>query len=506
MQSNVHTINKQVFEFQCLRAEHAFEIRNRFDHHLQEKLSGIIDQACDNLNNDENNLIAIERMEIDLGTIYFGNLEEEILWSFGKKFPEKLAEYKKLSGPLASGTEILKEELALEIVQHFLLTGRLPWFAGKPEEKYLENIFDEIFFAREEEFRKFILSNLDSNKFIERLAFHITDSSFDRVINSLELNGFFEDIKAALGSIITELILFLRSETNRLYSDNVQIPEGRIESLENRISNWLIHLQHIEASYKTHPDELTLEFILKLCAGKNDISTIEKFCGVFEELLTGVRNDALAIPEFFWQKNEQVLLKLSEAIVTIKKQLLENKVGIGVGKQKTQLVEKEARFYIFNAGLILVANYLPAFFDQLGLLDEGNFINKANQIKAVFLLHYLCSEKEQITEYIVPLNKILCGLLPDEPTPQNFFLSDEEKFECAELLNALIQNWQKVGNMSIEGFRGAFLNRDGILVLENGQWILKIERRGYDILLDSLPWSFNYTRLKWMQNLILTEW
>jgi hypothetical protein len=164
------------------------------------------------------------------------------------------------------------------------------------------------------------------------------------------------------------------------------------------------------------------------------------------------------------------------------------------------------KFYISNAGLVLAANYFPAFFKELQLLEEGRFISSHHQNKAVFLLHYLCTGEETSPEYTLSLNKILCGMALDEPLAFPVPFSETEKSECNELLSEIISNWQKLGNSSIDGLRESFLNRDGILSFENNSWKLTIERKGYDVLLDSIPWSFKHIKLNWMDNLIVTEW
>jgi hypothetical protein len=121
--------------------------------------------------------------------------------------------------------------------------------------------------------------------------------------------------------------------------------------------------------------------------------------------------------------------------------------------------------------------YLPFFFKQLGLLDDGNLIDKDKKIRAVFLLHYLSTGSNEAPEYILPLNKILCGLSLDESLPSLVPLSDIEKNECNQLLSEVILNWQKIGSLSDEGLRESFLNRDAILVAESNGWKLTVERR-----------------------------
>ena len=113
---------------------------------------------------------------------------------------------------------------------------------------------------------------------------------------------------------------------------------------------------------------------------------------------------------------------------------------------------------------------------------------------------------EEAPEYILPLNKILCGLSLEEPLPLVMAITETEKQECEELLQEVIVNWQKPGSLSTDGLRESFLVRDAILSAENKGWKLTVERRGYDVLLDSMPWSFSHIKLSWMQELITIEW
>jgi hypothetical protein len=52
------------------------------------------------------------------------------------------------------------------------------------------------------------------------------------------------------------------------------------------------------------------------------------------------------------------------------------------------------------------------------------------------------------------------------------------------------------------------LQRDGLLF--NGDdftpWKITIERKGQDLLLDRLPWSYSIIKLPWIKGMINVEW
>jgi hypothetical protein len=74
------------------------------------------------------------------------------------------------------------------------------------------------------------------------------------------------------------------------------------------------------------------------------------------------------------------------------------------------------------------------------------------------------------------------------------------------LIRGMIQNWKSVGNTSVAGFRESFLQREGRLQLQQDAWHLLVEQRAFDLLLDSLPWSFATVRHPWMERVIYVEW
>lgn len=74
------------------------------------------------------------------------------------------------------------------------------------------------------------------------------------------------------------------------------------------------------------------------------------------------------------------------------------------------------------------------------------------------------------------------------------------------MLKGAMGNWDKMRNTSSQGFRDSFLIRKGILQETGDFWQLGVEERGYDILLDSLPWSYSPIKFPWMEKPIYVNW
>lgn len=67
-------------------------------------------------------------------------------------------------------------------------------------------------------------------------------------------------------------------------------------------------------------------------------------------------------------------------------------------------------------------------------------------------------------------------------------------------------NWLQMNGTSVEGFRGSFLVREGMLELDEEHWTLRVKEKTYDILLDTIPWSFRQIRLPWLNKYVQVRW
>jgi len=54
--------------------------------------------------------------------------------------------------------------------------------------------------------------------------------------------------------------------------------------------------------------------------------------------------------------------------------------------------------------------------------------------------------------------------------------------------------------------RGNFLARRGRLEPREDDWLLRVEPRSYDLLLEGLPWGIAHVKLPWMPRLMHVEW
>ena len=166
--------------------------------------------------------------------------------------------------------------------------------------------------------------------------------------------------------------------------------------------------------------------------------------------------------------------------------------------------ETKEGLYIDNAGLVLLHPFLPRFFEALGIAGDDRLLAPE---RALGLLHFLATGQVLAPEYELLLPKILCNIPLATPVPADTGLQEAEKEEAAALLEALIRHWEALRSTTPDGLRGTFLIRPGKLTLrDDGDWLLQVESKSYDILLDQLPWGISMIQLPWMARMLWVEW
>ena len=167
---------------------------------------------------------------------------------------------------------------------------------------------------------------------------------------------------------------------------------------------------------------------------------------------------------------------------------------------------EEERLAVEYCGLVILAPYLPVFFKNLQV--ELPSADMQQVYRAIHLLHYIATGDLQPEEPVLVVPKILAGMQVEEPVPQELRLTEDEKQECNNLLEAVIHNWPVLKNTSPDGLRSGFLQREGLLSQPEGgdNWLLRIDRLAQDLLLERIPWSYSVVKLPWMPWMLRVEW
>lgn len=169
-------------------------------------------------------------------------------------------------------------------------------------------------------------------------------------------------------------------------------------------------------------------------------------------------------------------------------------------------IESGTKLYVANAGLVLLHPFISTYLTLTGLVEKNGFVNEEARQRAVLLLQYAVLNTTHHEEQTLVLNKLLCDLPLEEPVPASLSPTDTEIKTTAELFAIVLQRWERMKNTSAEGFRQSFLQREGRLTKGEKAWTLRVEQKGYDVILQTLPWAFGLVKLPWMPLAIETEW
>ena len=224
-----------------------------------------------------------------------------------------------------------------------------------------------------------------------------------------------------------------------------------------------------------------------------------------DELATLTKTENLQDTEF-----EQTLETLQRIRSTIPESTPQPQIQIT--EQPHQPDEPDLTFseadevYIHNAGLVILWPFLTQFFENLDLVADRRFKDEATQQRAVAILQHLVYPAETFPEYLLPLNKVLCGLNLTDIVVLESPLTETEIAQCNPFLEAIIAQAPILRNMSTDALRGTFLLREGVLSSRDGAWLLRAERETFDVVLDQFPWGWSWIKLPWMETPLRVEW
>jgi hypothetical protein len=168
--------------------------------------------------------------------------------------------------------------------------------------------------------------------------------------------------------------------------------------------------------------------------------------------------------------------------------------------------EQEEFIYIENAGIVILHPFFPQLFEDCGLIGEEQWLDEKARQVALQMMGFLVKGNESTEEFDMALYKILCGVEIQDVIAEEIRLTDNIRRSCEELLGEVIGHWKALKNTGIETFRETFLNRAGKLSRTDNGWLLQVEQKGVDVLMNKLPWGIGTIKLPWMHEIVYTEW
>jgi len=457
----MHRIRRQILDLELPREAGAVALQRQVARVFQEKVLPKLDEVFSKIA-PADRIIRIDRLEIDLGVFGETNWERNFVERCVEQVTRQVTEvaFETAPAPEVNAQRLDPEENALAIFQIFLETGALPWYARGLSLKTLEGYVLQMAATRPAVLQQALLSVLQREEAVLRRLFWQFSPDFSE-----------KTLEAALGLApgwVAHAVQILQSRAARILDVAQRV--GLFKTLITAV---------ITGAFRQtpQPELLTQLYFQTETAPKPELSGNRR-----PEAETGIP-DTQPKPAGAPEQMQP-----------------ENKRG------KTNFPPEG--IMADNAGVVLLGVYLPAFFQELKLVEAGAFATPDHQFRAIHLIHYLATGLENPEEPALVLPKLLCGLNLEEPVPAELALSETEKNEGTDLLKAVIQNWPVLKNTSPDGLRGGFLQRMGHLSRSESQsaWLLRLERLGQDMLLERLPWSISVIKLPWMEEAVQVEW
>jgi len=161
-----------------------------------------------------------------------------------------------------------------------------------------------------------------------------------------------------------------------------------------------------------------------------------------------------------------------------------------------------------DGGLVILWPFLDTLLSRLELIDPEQklFLGEEARNRAIALLSFLVEGDPDPPEWRLPLAKVLGGLSPLASWRLEQPLEPEMLAEGERLLEAVIAHAGLAEKVRPEDLRNLVLRRPAVLTSRTGAWLLRVERRAEDALLERLPWGWSWIRLPWMEHPLQVEW
>lgn len=542
--SQNHLIYKQIFEVEFPTRQEALDGQHRLSQLSKRGLLNQLQQVFDEMVSPDDHL-RIRRLEVDLGELSVDNFEEELAGKLTSQLQDHLrrhAQYARKNRSNGRSKSTLQNnqnaaevgiasshQKAKELFTTFIQTGRYPWWAGKTTAASPDQLAGVLLDEKAGEFKTLFVTLYQSEIYSRRLIYQLSDATLEQILllfagnrlQGVKARSLVEDFMklhtnspmAPLNRANFRLTLWrsvfdtlgwiqkgrdLQSRTSKPKSVSIR-PNGEQLSLLTFLVHFLNQLALLSRKSSLKPGRpLTLEKQVRFLNRRVFTS------GMINRPLGKLLDSFNQIPPAKQRSLYRDVKPFGMDAATLSRDH-----PAGFQKEQDQTTDRSPeidQLEVDNAGLILIAPFLPIFFDALGLLKEKTFTTPQAAEQAALILQYIATGDIEMPEHELILNKILCGIDIDDPLPQQLDIGNLEIDEVNNLLDSVIEHWSALKGTSVRGLRDTFINREGTLAPQQNGWKLYVNRITPDVLIDRLPWSISIIKLPWTNDIINTEW
>jgi len=496
-----HYIRQQYLEVYLKGSEsEGFALQHRLSDLYYAQLLPAIEKALDQCSSAGNYMV-IDRLDIDVGTIELERIDQDFASIVANTLAHNIREkslMRQADKEEETGSYMMDSEVNLwEVFIHFISKGNLPWSYRLPRGKSLEEVISELLmndgiinnnrvladrievklkFPNAAKRLVFQFSEKFVIKLLERLCLE-TSAELMSLLSVSENVSFAPDEFRLLRKFVLEKVIFQVSSGRSI--SKVEIAKQVLDELQ--ISTDLLPI--VARIFEETWSEIKIP--------ENAVSSAKSEQVAFHHK-TNTDPPALNVEGF---KSNQSEKRMPRKLIFSEEAYIDNEI---VTKETAEGI------YIDNAGLVLLHPFLPRFFDALGISIAEQIVQPE---RALGLLHYLATGQIKAPEYELVLPKIVCQVPLSSPVHSDIEFTESEISEASALLDAVIEHWEVLRNTTPDGLRGTFLLRPGKLIRkEDGDWLLQVESRTFDVLLEHLPWGISMIKLPWMKNMLWVEW
>lgn len=479
-----HVIKKQIIDLRLDKQLDSFLLQQQVSDQFRESVLPVFENEFNKLAG-EDEVISLERVEIDLGVISVGDIRDglwhaDLLAHFRKQFSTTLLE--------ETGQQngaLIRRSIAGNYYKQWLFymrNGYLPWNHMVRANQQWTSVLEEL--ATDYQSIAELRDEIESNTLLVLRMIRQHDWLFlVRLVEVLTAEK-----QEGLLTILRKISSWSVSRNKLEVANNLKSQTG----LSNLVYENIV-FRILRSAVK--PDRSFAGFIVEL---KHDMDVLINY----KSVVSIGRLDAVS--NYGLQEGEVITKNIFHA-VSLPGDKVNSEILRAENESWKQVVEEESIF-TSNAGLVLIHPFLSSLFKRMGLLAAQQFSGRAAQEKAIYLLHYVATGKTKAEEYELLVPKILCGYPATLPVAKSIRLSAKERKEADGMLKAAIASWDILKSTSITGLREGFLQRSGKVILKEGKISLLLEKHTIDVLLDHLPWSLSLIKLSWLDELIRVEW
>ena len=478
MNEQRHVIKRQIIELHSSSQQTtsaAQTLQAEMSRIYRQRIVPLIEQVCSELSQPDR-LYRLDSVQIDVGTLDPHNLEADIVAKVRTQLRQVLAaEIERQEQVAKPQTQRPQTRSQLELFAVFARTGSLPWWADTAQPDVLTACLQQLLQTAPQALRQLMRQLAQEKRPCRRLALSFSDTELAQLV----------------------ALLLPAQQTDAQAFVQLVISSKRGRNIQHTAWTSLLSVAGLAQTEWT------------------EVVVYTAVCNQIAHTL-GIRTGTFLTDLHKTVQKERPAAELSHLIDTLYQQSATIKQVV---KQPTRDDELEAdadeaafnvygieELYVANAGLVILWPFLSHFFGRLDLLQGREFKDRQAQQQAAVLLQYLATAETDSPEYVLPLNKLLCGLPLTAVFDLSEPFSEAEIEECSALLQAAISQAPILRQMSVAGFRESFLQREGVLRSRDGAWLLQVEKETYDVVLERFPWSWEWVKLPWMETALRVEW